>query len=231
MPVLKAVFCDVGGPIYDDNNFLCALTSATRDLAVAAGLEPPTNERVREVYDVARNTEGLSIRTSIAREFLGSEDHTAALHDRTREYWLHPEGSLYADAREFLTRIHPLVTVGVLANQEAATKDALVRDGVGHVIDVWGLSALVGHEKPSPEFFQWALDQAGVEPSEALHIGNRYDTDVAPARALGMKTAWLLRGEAPDFPDPRQLAEADYVLESLIGFADVIAEHVHGGAH
>lgn len=231
MPVLKAVFCDVGGPIYDDNNFLTALTSATRDLAAEAGFALPTSEQVRAVYDLVRNTEGISIRTSIAREFLGSDERSAALHDQTRRYWFHPEGSLYPDAKEFLNQIHPLVTVGVLANQEAETKNALVRDGLEDVIDVWGLSALVGHEKPSREFFQWALDQAGVEPGEALHIGNRYDTDVAPALAMGMKTAWVLRGEAPDVPDPHQLAEAHYVLQSLIGFGDVIAELAQGGAY
>lgn len=229
MPILRAVFCDVGGPIYDDNNFLAAITIATQELAVSAGLSSPPPSAIRSCYDLARNTDGLSIRKSIARDFLGSEERASALHERTREHWIHPEGSLYDDARQLFTQIHPLVSVGVLANQEAGTRAALIRDGLGDKIDIWGLSALVGYEKPSREFFQWALDQAGVLPGEALHIGNRFDTDVFPAHDIGMKTAWLLRGEAPDHPAPQQLAMADYVLDSLVGFGDVLAELAHRG--
>ncbi len=86
---------------------------------------------------------------------------------------------------------------GVLANQEAGVIDALRRDGLGDLIDVWGISAVAGYQKPSPELFTWCLDRAGVTATEAVHIGNRLDTDVRPAKALGMHAVWVLRGEAP----------------------------------
>ena len=74
--------------------------------------------------------------------------------------------------------------------------------------------------KPSPEFFGWALDQAGVHPEQAAHVGNRLDTDVRPAKALGLATAWVLRGEAPDHPTPEQLAEPDIAVRTLDGLGE-----------
>ena len=57
-----------------------------------------------------------------------------------------------------------------------------------------------------------------------MHIGNRLDTDVRPAKALGLGTVWVLRGEAPPEPTPEQLAEADLSVPDLTTVADVILE-------
>jgi FMN phosphatase YigB (HAD superfamily) len=57
-----------------------------------------------------------------------------------------------------------------------------------------------------------------------VHIGNRLDTDVRPAHALGLGTVWLLRGEAPDDPTEEQIAEADITVRSLDGLADRVLE-------
>jgi putative hydrolase of the HAD superfamily len=46
-------------------------------------------------------------------------------------------------------------------------------------------------------------------------VGDRLDYDVRPARRAGMRTVWVLRGEAPDDPTPEQLAEADGAIRGL----------------
>jgi FMN phosphatase YigB (HAD superfamily) len=45
-----------------------------------------------------------------------------------------------------------------------------------------------------------------------------------PARAAGMHTVWLLRGEAPDDPTPDQLMEPDVTIEELQQLPDVLDE-------
>jgi putative hydrolase of the HAD superfamily len=47
-------------------------------------------------------------------------------------------------------------------------------------------SARVGFEKPHPEIFRHALEQAGAKPSEAIHVGDHLDADVAGARGVGI---------------------------------------------
>ena len=53
--------------------------------------------------------------------------------------------------------------------------------------------------KPSPDMFEAALQHAGVEPRQALHIGDHPEQDVAAARAVGMTTLWFNDKEA-DWP-------------------------------
>lgn len=216
---LRVVFCDVGGPIYDDENFVAAVLHALDDMRADRGLTGTDRAAFRAIYDRVRSAQGGSLRSALAEAFLGDRGLRGELHERTRGYWTHPEGTLYPDVLPFLSSLPTGVKVGILANQEAAVVEALNRDGVGQHIDIWGVSAIVGYEKPSPELFRWCLDQAGAAPEHAVHIGNRLDTDVRPAAALGIGTVWVLRGEAPDVPTAEQLAEPDLAVPDLVGLA------------
>jgi putative hydrolase of the HAD superfamily len=219
---LRAVFLDVGGPLYDDENFVAAVLQALDELRAEQGRGAADRVQVRRVYDEVRARQGGSLRAALAAEFLGDPGLRGELHARTRRFWVHPPGTLYPDALPLLAALAGRVVVGVLANQEAGVVDALARDGVAPFVDVWGVSALVGHEKPSAALFGWCLEQAGCMPGQAVHVGNRLDTDVRPAAALGLGTVWVLRGEAPDAPSPEQLAEPDLVVRDLSGLADVL---------
>lgn len=227
-PGIRAVFFDVGGPIYDDENFVVAVLHALDDLRAEQARGPVGRDEFREIYRQIRERQGGSLRTALATGLLDSADLRQELHERTRAYWVHPEGSMYSDVKPLLEKLHGAVTIGVLANQEAPVVDALRRDGLGGYIDVWGISALVGHEKPSPELFGWALRQANATAQQAVHIGNRLDTDVRPAKALGLGTVWVTRGEAPDVPTSRQLEEPDLAVPDLTTLADALLPLVDG---
>jgi FMN phosphatase YigB (HAD superfamily) len=219
-----AVFCDVGGPIFDDENFVAAVLAALDELRAADRLPPVDREQFRLLYDRGRQSQRGSLRAVLAETFLGDRGRRAELHERTKAHWVHPEGTMYGDVLPFLRSLEGRVRFGILANQEEGVIRALERDGVAPFVDIWGVSAVVGHEKPSAALFRWCLDQAGVLPNRAVHIGNRLDTDVRPAHALGLGTVWLLRGEAPDDPTEEQIAEADITVRSLDGLADRVLE-------
>jgi FMN phosphatase YigB (HAD superfamily) len=219
---LRAVFLDVGGPVYSDENYLAAVVRALDELLFSQGRGPVDPAEVRWVYDAVRARQSGSLRTALATELLGDASLRGQLHEHTRRHWVHPPGSLYPDVLPLLRALSGRVVVGVLANQEAGVVDALTRDGVAPFVGVWGVSALVGHEKPSQELFRWCLAEAGCAPEQAVHVGNRLDTDVRPAAALGLGTVWVLRGEAPDDPTPEQLAEPDLAVRDLIGLADAL---------
>lgn len=54
------------------------------------------------------------------------------------------------------------------------------------------LSFETGHRKPEPTNFLKALDELGVEPEEAVMVGDTYQHDILPAIELGMHTIWVL---------------------------------------
>ncbi len=219
---IDVVFCDVGGPIYSDDNFTRAIRLALDEIRAEQGRPPVDPAEFRTLYDEMREAQSGGFRATVARELLGDVALKRELHARTAPWWTHPEGTAYADALPMFRALHRHVVTGVVANQETATVEALRRDGFGDVIDVWGISALVGHEKPSREFFAWALEQAGTTAQHAVHIGNRLDTDIRPARALGLGTIWVTRGEAPDHPTPEQVAEADVTVPDLSSVAALV---------
>jgi len=51
----------------------------------------------------------------------------------------------------------------------------------------------VGTTKPHPQMFRLALDGLGMQPQECLHIGDLQHTDIAGAKAAGMRAAWIRR--------------------------------------
>lgn len=69
-------------------------------------------------------------------------------------------------------------------------------------LDLTGLSkyfeAIVTREdvkaiKPEPKIFLYALKELGVEPSDALYVGDSLTQDVYGAKHVGMKAVWINR--------------------------------------
>jgi putative hydrolase of the HAD superfamily len=59
--------------------------------------------------------------------------------------------------------------------------------GLTPYLDFVVTSKEVGSDKPEPPIFLAALKRAGVGASEAVYIGDQYETDVVGARGVGIK--------------------------------------------
>ena len=108
-----------------------------------------------------------------------------------------------------LVRNHPS-RVGLPAAQIAVISDwgsnlGQVIDFVGlrSYVDVLSVSAVVGFAKPSREIFQLTCERAGVDPREAVMIGDSYHADVQGGLAAGLDAILLDRHGAGAPDDPR----------------------------
>jgi putative hydrolase of the HAD superfamily len=54
---------------------------------------------------------------------------------------------------------------------------------------------MTGTKKPDPAHFLFALDALGLNPEESLVVGDSIKRDMAPARRLGLKTAYASYGD------------------------------------
>ena len=89
------------------------------------------------------------------------------------------------------------------------------RDGLEPFFEVWGVSDELGVGSPIRPLRRSSVKAAGVAPGASVMVGDRLDYDMRPATQVGMRTVWMLRGEAPDEPTPDQLAETDAAVGSL----------------
>jgi putative hydrolase of the HAD superfamily len=60
-------------------------------------------------------------------------------------------------------------------------------NGVGDAVDAIVFSSEIGRRKPAPEVYQATLDAIGVDPRNALFIGDRVREDYEGPVALGMR--------------------------------------------
>ena len=214
---IELILFDLGGTIYDDETFTRALLRAAREL------NPALDENeFWAVYDEQRGQSSGSLRTAIAKRLVPGGDR-ATLVALAKKYWEYPASALHPDVKPTFRSLVPRFKLGLVANAGAAAKKALHRDGLDRFFSVMILSEEAGIEKPDEEIFRRALELADVRPDRVIHVGNRLDNDVRPAQQLGMKTIWLLRGDAPPAPTLDQLCEPDAVIISLNGLGAALS--------
>jgi putative hydrolase of the HAD superfamily len=83
----------------------------------------------------------------------------------------------------------------------------LEQTGLEERLDFSVFSSEVGLRKPHPAIFERALSALGVEPANAIFVGDRLYEDVRGAGELGMTTVQALWFRADEHPDGR---EPDY---------------------
>lgn len=77
----------------------------------------------------------------------------------------------------------------------------LERLGIGSYFSVQTFSDELGLRKPHPAIFEQTLTALGVEPAEALHVGDTVESDVVGAQGIGMRAVHLCHARGAD-PTP-----------------------------
>lgn len=215
---LAAVTFDIGGVIYSDEVFKRAIYSALGYYGAEV-----TSDRFNRIYDEHLKSQNGSLRSKLCMEFFGSLELKKKIMEYTTERWRFTDADLYQDVLDVIVEMKKRgMKIGLIANQPVTVIETLKTHGIYKYIDFAGISSLVGIEKPSHEIFELALGKLGVLGNQSVHIGNRIDTDVIPAQAVGMRAVWVRRGEANPCPTIEDLKIPDLVVNSLIGLPELI---------
>jgi putative hydrolase of the HAD superfamily len=78
------------------------------------------------------------------------------------------------------------LVAGVVSNSNGGVQSLLDGAGLAAELDFVIDSAVVGVEKPDPRIFRLGLEEARVDPHEAVYIGDLYSVDVLGSRAAGL---------------------------------------------
>jgi HAD superfamily hydrolase (TIGR01662 family) len=117
---------------------------------------------------------------------------------------------LYPDARPCLQALRDMgIWVGIAGNQPS--RAGRILRNLDLPADMIGTSDDWGASKPDPAFFRAVADAAPCAPGEIVYVGDRIDNDLKPAKAAGMRTAFIRRGPWgyiwADHPDMAEAAD------------------------
>jgi putative hydrolase of the HAD superfamily len=237
---VKAVHFDFAGTLFDERALRAAHLRQLRFVAGAAGLEASDAE-LRAAY---RHGMGVAYRAVAVRPFYshrtlfglafaatavalgGVIDEATADEAVDRQYGATiGEAELRPDCLNSLAAlrrasIHVQVVSNIDDEQFQPMLDCL---GLRTALDAWTSSDEAGSCKPDAAIFHLALTKAGVDPDEALFVGDSIHHDVVGPAALGMHTAWLAPrpGSVPGDARPDAIVHALGDVLDLVGVGAV----------
>jgi putative hydrolase of the HAD superfamily len=171
-------------------------------LAAAASDQDPEAFTVRYRELVLNGATPNDPYADLLRE-LGVEDADRFI-DAEHVVWL-PAHEVLGSAQALLDSLRSRgIKTGLVANSWPDPARLLRADvqafGLADLLDVIVFSEEVGFRKPQPEIFLHALSELGVEPENAMFVGDRLDADVQGAARVGMATVQALWFRADDTP-------------------------------
>jgi putative hydrolase of the HAD superfamily len=177
---------------------------------IAYYVEHHTEGRDRSTLAELRNRCAAVLQEALAVPELAPADARAAMLESLS---FEPFPDAAPALRELRERGLALV---VVSNWDCSLREVLARAGLAPLVDGVVTSAEVGTRKPDPALFGVALQVAGADPAEALHVGDSPGNDVAGARAAGIRAVLLDRDGRDDAPPGVQAIDRLGDLASLI---------------
>jgi len=231
---IRAVLFDWGGTIVrDDRITLGAPSAAIADYArthLGTAISPDQFERAFQAVlpeytpGVTRSSPHIARLLGAAFTWLGLAVRAGDVEACARIFFREATHNLdvYDDARALLASLkYRGFRTGVITNAIYPAELFLPKVnelGLSGYFDSFVTSADVGLGKPDPAPFLRSLADLALEPHEALFVGDMAETDVAGAKAAGMRAVLLQRAD-------RAKDRAGFlVIERLTALDDFLGE-------
>ena len=205
MPQLRAILFDLDDTLFATTTFAREARRAAVEAMVGAGLDLPVEDVQRELDEVigefSSNYEhhfDQLLRRLRPRSFpnvnpaLIVAAGVVAYHDTKYERL-----ELFEDVLPLLEDLQRAECMTGVITHGWTTKQSekLVRLGlIPHLTaNAIFISDQIGISKPNPKLYAAALDELGLEPQQAMYVGDSPLNDIAPPKFLGMKTVYARR--------------------------------------
>jgi putative hydrolase of the HAD superfamily len=217
-PALAAALFDMGGTLDGDGlHWLDRFAAAYHQAGIAVPFE-----RLRAAFDEAERRAavdeemaGAGLRAMLQRHVFWQlaclELPDERLATRIVDLFEQPVRKLALRHAVLLNSLKERgLHVGVVSNG-CGNVEALCRDlGYAPSLSVVIDSRRAGVAKPDPRIYAIAAESLALPPMAIMMIGDSFERDIVPAKALGMQTAWLHGGRV--CPDDTRV---DVMLESI----------------
>ena len=147
------------------------------------------------------------------------EELAAELHQAMRDFRL----AAYDEVPGVLAELRRRgLMVAVCSNWTWDLDVALDQCGLTGAADVVVTSAQAGVRKPHPRIFALTTERCGVDPGDALFVGDTWHPDVEGAIAAGLRPVHVWRSSETAEADPPSLPPGVTRLPDLSGVLDLV---------
>jgi putative hydrolase of the HAD superfamily len=140
--------------------------------------------------------------------------------------WLHMnfrknfKTNFYPCVEDVLKKLAQKYKIALISNTMSDQPKRLLNEvGYDQYFDLIITSEELGIRKPNPKIFKIVLDELGVKPDEAVHVGDSVEADMYGARDSGITGIWI--------KTPRQALWTGYAINNICelpGFLEKINE-------
>ena len=221
--MIKAVIFDLDNTLVNFSKVKHEAVEAAVEAMIDAGLNDTKEETLKRVYKIyeREGIEDQQIFDKTLVEEYGGIDYRILAAGIIR-YRRAKEGHmvLFPHVRRTIVNILKmgLRTAIVTDAPRLSAWMRLVTLGLDSYFDAVVSFEDTGKHKPDPAPFQLGLKKLGVEPKEALMVGDWAERDMVGAKALGMTTVFARYGNAVNTEN----SGADYELTDASQLIDII---------
>lgn len=227
MSKYKAVFFDFGDTlIFDYPSIPVGLARLFRNMGFDV-----TDEEVQQARQ-AFNKKGIRSRNYPTLEQVGgffrqlfrgileelnfNGDMDSAV-DRTEAEWrLYTNFYLFPEVEQVLNSLHERGCItGIISNISCRLPVYLEQLGITSHFKFAIASDVFGASKPDPSIFEEALRMAGVNASQAIHVGDSYAADIVGAKGVGITPVLIDRDDQHPEADCHRINSLLMLLEML----------------
>ena len=222
--MIKLIIFDLDNTLTDfmkmkDESIIAAVMSM-----IDAGLDFPEKRINKEIYRIY-DEEGIEYQKVFNKLLVDLIGHV--------DYRILAAGIVgYRKAREAALVLYPHVNRTLLTLLKKGLRLAVISDaprqeawmrlcylGLHHMFDTVIAFEDTGERKPSPVPFRLALERIGIEPTEALMVGDWPERDIAGAAELGIHTVFARYGDTFGTGESGADNEIDDIF-ALVGIVD-----------
>jgi len=229
---IKAVFFDAGGTLFCPHPSVGEIYAGTAR-RYGKKYEPKTLEaEFHAAWKRRRGLTSLGAETSHAKERNwwytlvrevfstsgGPPEEYDAFFDELHQSFVRKElWRIYPEVHDVLgtLKVRDFV-IGVISNWDLRLSIVLSNLGLKEYFDFVIGSSAFGVTKPSEKIFEEALRRAGVQPEEAIHVGDNFDEDFIGAQRAGIKPIHIDRdGVVETRAGDARIKSLDQIFERL----------------
>ncbi len=228
---IKAVILDFGGTLADGsidyNEFHEAVRALLGGLGYGVELDAVRRairsalERLERVRAAGRELTFEDVYSHALRKMgVPAEPETLRmLHDLFRQKY---RSDFYPCTEEVIKRLSERYKLALISNTMSDQPHILLNESeMSRHFDLIVCSRDLGIRKPNPEIFRYVLDHLGVEPEEAVHVGDSVEADMEGAEKAGVTPIWI-RNPSPE-------GWAGYAINSVCDLPDFLSRLESGG--